>query len=95
MGKVIEKLKEVYDVIILDTPPVGLVVDAKTLMHLVDTSIYVLRADYSKKSFMKSIRELSSIQKIHGLSILLNDVKQGTDGYGYGSGYGYYEENKK
>ena len=97
MERVLEKLKEVYDVIILDTPPVGLVVDAKTLMHLVDTSIYVMRAGYSKKGYLQSIKELSSIKEIHGLSILLNDVKQGKDGYGYGygSGYGYYEEDKK
>ncbi len=96
MEKVIDKLKEVYDVIILDTPPVGLVTDAKTLMHLADTSIYVFRADHSKKSFLRSIKEISSLQEIHGLSILLNDVKlgQGSYGYGYGYGYGYYEEDK-
>ena len=95
MEKILGKLKEVYDVIILDTPPVGLVVDAKTLMHHVDTSIYVMRAGYSKKSFLRSIKEISSIKEIQGLSILLNDVKQGKDGYGYGYGYGYYEEGKK
>ena len=94
MEKVLEKLKEVYDVIILDTPPVGLVVDAKTLMHHADTSIYVMRAGYSKKGFLRSIKEISSIKEIHGLSILLNDVKQGKDGYGYGNGYGYYEEEE-
>ena len=86
--RLLEKLKEIYDVIILDTPPVGLVVDAKTLMQHADTTIYVLRENYSKKSFIKNIKQLSSIKNIHGLSILINDVKQGTEGYGYG----YYEE---
>jgi len=95
MERVLEKLREVYDVIILDTPPVGLVVDAKTLMHLVDTSIYVMRANYSKKGFLKSIKEISSLKEVQGLSILLNDVKQGNGGYGYGYGYGYYEEGEK
>jgi len=94
MERVLDKLKEVYDVIILDTPPIGLVVDAKTLMHLTDTSIYVLRADYSKKAYLRSIKEISAIKEISGLSILLNDVKQGQAGYGYGYGYGYYEEGK-
>ena len=64
-------------------------------MHHVDTSIYVMRAGYSKKGYLRSIKELSSIKEIHGLSILLNDVKHGQDGYGYGYGYGYYEENEK
>jgi len=94
MEKLLEKLKEVYDVVILDTPPVGLVTDARTLMHHADTSIYVLRADYSKKAYLRSIKEISAIKEISGLSILLNDVKQGQAGYGYGYGYGYYEEGK-
>ena len=75
MERIVEKLKEVYDVIILDTPPVGLVTDARTLMHLADTSIYVLRADHSKKAFLKNIDKLATSEHIDGLGILLNDVK--------------------
>jgi len=94
MEKVIGKLREHYDVIILDTPPVGLVTDARTLMNLADTSIYVLRAGYSKKSFINSIKALSKLHEIHGLSILLNDVKMDKSSYAYGYGYGYYEDEK-
>ncbi len=98
MTKVIEKLREVYDVIILDTPPVGLVTDARTLMSFADTSIYVLRSGYSKKGFIQNLKMLSSIQEIHGLSIVINDAKLEKGGYGYGygygHGYGYYEEEK-
>jgi capsular exopolysaccharide synthesis family protein len=96
MEKVLDKLREIYDVIILDTPPVGLVTDAQTLMHYADTNIYVLRAEYSKKSFLKNISKLSTFEKIDGISILLNDVTMNKNGYGYGygNGYGYYEEEK-
>jgi capsular exopolysaccharide synthesis family protein len=96
MERVLEKLRDVYDVIILDTPPIGLVTDARTLMHFADTSLYVLRADYSKKEFLRSIEKLSR-EEISGLGILLNDVKlgKGSYGYGYGYGYGYYEEERK
>jgi len=59
MEKILEKLREVYDIIILDTPPIGLVTDARTLMHYSDTSIYVLREGYSKKVFLKSINKLA------------------------------------
>ena len=88
--------KDCRDTIILDTPPIGLVTDARTLMHFADTSIYVLRADYSKKGFLRSIEKLSK-EDIPGLGILLNDVKMSRNGYGYGYsyGYGYYEEEKK
>ena len=94
MEKIIVKLREHYDVIILDTPPIGLVTDARTLMNLADTSIYVLRAGYSKKSFINSLKALSKLHEVHGLSILLNDMKMDKSGYGYGYGYGYYEDEK-
>ena len=96
MLKVIEKLKEIYDVIIMDTPPIGLVADARILMHYADTSIYVLRADYSEKAYFRSVNALAK-EEIGSFTILLNDVKSTHGGYGYGSGdgYGYYEEEKK
>jgi len=99
MEQVLEKLSEVYDVIIMDTPPVGLVTDARTLMHLSDTSIYLLRAEYSKKGFLRGIEQLYQHKEMKGLGILLNDIKVSKDGYGYGYGYGYghgyYEEDGK
>jgi len=95
MERVLEKLKEVYDVIILDTPPIGLVTDARTLMHYADTSIYVLRANHSKKGFLRSIEKLSK-EDIRGFGVLLNDARTDSHGYGgYGYGYGYYEEEQK
>jgi len=90
MAKVLEKLKEVYDVIILDTPPIGLVTDARVLMHLADLNLYLLKADYSKKSFLHTINQLSDYPDIHSMGIVLNNLKMTK--HGYGNGYGYYEE---
>jgi capsular exopolysaccharide synthesis family protein len=98
MEKVLEKLKEIYDVIIMDSPPIGLVTDARTLMHYADTSIYVMRSNYSEKSFLRSINNLEK-EDIGSFAIILNDVKSTNSaygyGYGYGEGYGYYEDEKK
>ena len=90
MEKILEKLKEAYDVIIVDTPPIGLVTDARTIMHFADTSIYVLRSNYSKKEYFKNLNRLEK-DNISNFSVLLNGVKSEDSGYGY-SGYGYYEE---
>ncbi len=95
MEELLKKLREVYDIIIMDTPPVGLVTDARTLMHLSDTSIYVLRAEYSKKGFLRGIEQLYQHKEMKGLGILINDLKIDRNGYGYGYGYGYYEEDEK
>ncbi len=98
MEKVLKKLAEAYDVIIMDTPPVGLVTDARTLMHLSDTNIFIVRSEYSKKSFLKGIQELYKHDALKGIGIVLNDMKLSKSGYsygyGYGYGYGYYEEDK-
>lgn len=93
------KLRARYDYIIIDTPPVGIVSDALTLMNLADVTVFVVRENYSKKSYLKTINELHESGKSNNLCILLNDaganLKYGY-GYGYGyHGYGYYDEEKK
>jgi capsular exopolysaccharide synthesis family protein len=92
MEEVIAMLRKVYQVIILDTPPVGLVTDAQTLLRLSDATVYVLRAEVSKKAYLENIEKLAKGGHIHGFGIVLNsaDIKRG----GYGYGYGYYEEGK-
>ncbi len=95
----LEELKQDYDVVILDTPPVGVISDAISLMHLADTTIYVLRANYSKRVFLTNIQRLKDENDIPGLGILMNDVGYGLAyGYGYGSygygSYGYYSSEK-
>ena len=94
MYDILESLKQRYEMIILDTPPIGLVTDAKELMHYVDVNIYIVRADYSKKEFLENLKKLDFIDKISHFGILINDVKLHKNNYGYYNryGYGYYEE---
>ncbi|MEA3418051.1 MAG: polysaccharide biosynthesis tyrosine autokinase [Campylobacterota bacterium] len=96
MDDVIEKLKSVYDIIIMDTPPIGVVTDAHTLIHLADATVYVIRSEYAKKGFLRNVEKLHRTEGIQGLGVVLNDVnmKKYAYGYGYGYGYGgeYYEE---
>jgi len=88
MFKIVEELETMYDVIILDTPPIGLVSDAMSLMRLSDITLYILRSEYSKKVFLSDISRLKEEQAIKGLTLVLNGVKT------YKDGYGYYEEDK-
>lgn len=85
----INSLKASYDFIILDTPPVGLVTDGIMAMRLADVSIYVFRANYSKKDFFSNLQRVKNINKIKNLTTLLNGVSVSGKTYGYG----YYEEN--
>ena len=94
MYELINELKHHYEVIILDTPPIGIVTDVKELMHYVDINIYIVRADYSKKEFLENLKKFNFIDKVPHFSIILNDVKIKKGHYGYYNGYGYYEEKK-
>jgi tyrosine-protein kinase Etk/Wzc len=97
---IIEELKEIYDVIVIDNPPVGLVSDGVQVLAMADVPIYVFKANYSKRHFVGRIKELVEVQGFTNLNVILNGVnpKQTRYGYGYGSGYGYggyYEEETK
>lgn len=92
----LNRLKLTYDVIILDTPPVGLVTDGILAMKKADLAIYVVRANYSKRDFLKTLNRLITVNQFKNLAVLLNALPQlRSNNYGYG--YGYYENtgNKK
>ena len=96
--KLLNDLKERFDLIILDTPPVGIVADAVLIMKKVDLPLYVFRAGYSKRVFTKTLNRLIGVNKFHNIAVILNAVKSSkgtTYGYGYNYYYsdsGYYEE---
>jgi capsular exopolysaccharide synthesis family protein len=85
---ILEELKKSYDFIILDTPPVGLVTDGIMAMRRADLSIYVFRANYSKKEFLQNFRRIVNINKFTNITTLLNALPTSGDR----SKYGYYEE---
>lgn len=88
-------MSKVYDHIIIDTPPTGLVTDGLLIMKKAHLSIYVIRANYSHKGIEKNINKLLKTGQFPHLSLLLNSASEQTGyGYGYGKGYGaYYEED--
>jgi len=91
LNLLINELKESYDYIVFDNPPIGLVTDGITTIQKADYPIYVFRADYSRKSFVQILDKLINEGNIKNLSIILNgvDTTRSTYGYKYGYGYGY------
>lgn len=93
----IEKLKENFDYILIDTPPVGMVSDALLLTKVADTTFYIVRQEKTLKSQIKIINDLSAQSKLPRPYIIFNGIKYNKRGYrygyGYGYGYGYYDES--
>jgi tyrosine-protein kinase Etk/Wzc len=92
MTLILESLKALYDVVVIDNPPIGIVTDGMTIFSKADCSIYVFKAGYSKQTFAHRLRQLNESKKIKSLNVVLNGVKT-SEGYGYGYKYGdYYDD---
>jgi capsular exopolysaccharide synthesis family protein len=93
----IELLKKSYDYIIIDSAPLGMISDYLVIQENIDIHIYVVRHNYTNRRHLVKINDLYDSEKIKNISILINDIKGMVGGYyyGYGSNYGYYDDNVK
>ena len=99
MEQMIDLLKNNYDYVIIDNPPIGLVTDGMRNMLIADYPIYVFKATHSKRMFVQNVDRLINESGIKRLAIVLNAVEPQYSGYnygkgnsygpGYGAGYGY------
>ena len=90
-------LKERYDYIIIDTPPLGLVTDAFLLMRFADVKLFIVRQGVTNKNIFGSIIKDLEDRGIDA-SIVINGIetnkgyygkRYGSYRYGYGYAYGY------
>ena len=88
--QLIETLKTMYDVIVIDTPPVGLVIDPLLVAKWADAILFVVRQDYTNKSALKYCIEDLQSSNVNNFMIVMNDINNKKSRYGYGYGYGGY-----
>lgn len=91
MDAVLSRLETVYDVVLVDTPPILLTADPGIVSHLVEGVVVVVR---SRKVARGAVRHaISALQKVGApiLGVILNgsDTASSIGGY-YGGRYGYY-----
>lgn len=95
----LKELKENYDVVILDTPPIGLVSETIDLLSFVDLTLFVFRQNYSQRSFIEALNSLKLGKGLKNVYAIFNGVDATKVNYGYGYtygyGYGYYDDDKK
>ena len=90
LDKAIETLKKNFDYVILDTAPVGMVTDTLLIGRVADLSVYVCRADYTRKNEYTLINELAEKDKLPSLCTVINGLDLKKRKYGYYYGYGKY-----
>jgi len=92
LDELMKEVKDHFDVVIMDTAPIGLVSDAVNLGRFADCTMYITRQGYTFRKQMGLVEDLYVNKKLPKLCLLLNDVKVEGGYYGgyYGGGYGYY-----
>lgn len=90
----VEALKEEFEYIIIDTPPLGLVSDYFLISKMSNATIYVVRHDYTKLDYIDNLEKINKKNKIKNLFVVLNDYKKDLDSYGnYVNGSQSYGKN--
>jgi tyrosine-protein kinase Etk/Wzc len=93
LAQLINELKESFDHIIIDTAPVGQVADAFCLNTLIDSTIYLIRYNYTYKKQIAIIDNTYKNKELSHPMIVLNDAKISKSSSIYGYGYDYSKIN--
>ena len=94
MEALFKALRERYDYIILDCPPIDIVTDSNIVKEYADITLFVVRAGLMDRRALNDVEELYTKENYKHMAIILNGTtyirsRYGNYKYGYGYGYGY------
>lgn len=92
MTRLITKLRDEFDYVIIDSAPVGVISDTYLILRHSDLQLYVTRANFTTKSSLKMLHHAVAAGKFTSVYIVLNGVNINSNSYlyrRYGE-YGHY-----
>ena len=89
LDQLISELKNIYDDILIDSPPIHLVTDSLIIARVVDASLYMVRQGYTHKDELEFINEINESNRLPKYSLVFNGIKKENFSYSYGYSYGY------
>lgn len=99
MKPLFQFFRQIYDVVIIDAPPYGILADTAILAEQADISLYTIRSNRIDKRYVATIQQLADTGKLPNAGFVINavDFKSASyHYYGYGYSYGYsYASTKK
>ena len=102
MESVLESLREQFDYIVVDLPPVNIVSDALSISTLITGMVVVIREEYTEKKELEHCFRLLKLSNVNILGCVMNETGSGSGGYGkykyrrykYYRYYRYYYKNE-
>ena len=88
MKNLIEDLKNIYDYIFIDTPPIGLVTEAGVLSSFIDGVVLVVKSESIEKKYLEETKKKLDAVDARILGAILNSYKSEQKDYNYYSYYG-------
>lgn len=105
LEETLDKLRNEYDYIIVDSAPFLVVSSGFIVSKYVDCTLYIVRSNYTKYSAIDALNSIVKEGSLKSVMIILNavdfdkksiyGVSSSSQGYAYGYGYGYIEHDKK
>lgn len=92
--ELMELLKQNYDIIVLDTSPIGFISDTYHLARNADACILVVRPGKTPRDMFNNTLGEMDANNIPGVSIVINDIKADNNQYSYGDKFGYTSDKK-
>jgi capsular exopolysaccharide synthesis family protein len=94
--ELLESVKNSFDYIIIDTPPIGILSDGLELMDKCDINIFIARENYTLKRHVKDLNNIYEQRKMHNMALLYNAVNYNKSEYGgYSKYYNKYAATTK
>lgn len=91
MEVLLEALKDQFDYIIIDLPPVNIVSDALSVSPFISGMVVVVREEYTEKKELTHCMRQLSLSNVNVLGCVLNEAKANGGSYGKYKKYKYYK----
>jgi tyrosine-protein kinase Etk/Wzc len=89
----LDALKEMYDYIIIDSAPIGVISETFLLMKYTDVNVFVVRLEYTVRDSIKNAVKSMITNGFSDYSILINDLNTRKESLKYGYDTKYYTDN--
>ncbi len=91
-AQLMETVRNQYDYVIIDCPPIDIVADTQIIEKYVDRTLFVVRVGLMERGLLDDLERMYEENRFKNMALVLNGSQEdnGRYGYRYGYHYGYY-----